>query len=205
MVVDPGARVEAQPSKRHLHTNGTAAHSAPVVCRRLSLRYLRALRKASERSLASYPAPLPSRKGGAGRAVLPHHHLGSLVDFRGDEGRASSVRVVEQHDFAVRVLDLRLRGALSDAEDLRRLSPAHSGLEAARGPAAHLIHPVHHTRQPELVPHRAKASCCRLHVLHRLWILRQPLSHDERAARGIRAGGDATAHEERSRHGRDSE
>lgn len=52
---------------------------------------------------------------------------------------------------------------------------------------------------PELVPHRAKASRCRLHVLHRLWILRQPLSHDERAARGIRAGGDTAAHEERSR------
>ena len=57
----------------------------------------------------------PGRRRARGERCLPHHHLGSLVDFRGDEGRASSVRVVEQHDFAVRVLDLRLRGALSDA------------------------------------------------------------------------------------------
>jgi len=49
-----------------------------------------------------------SRKRGPGRAVLPHHYLAGRVDLRGHVGRPAAVRVVEQHDLAVGVLDRRL-------------------------------------------------------------------------------------------------
>ena len=65
------------------------------------------------------------------RGLSSEKRLLGLVQLGREEGRAAGVRVVQQQQTTVRLLDAVLRGALPDPEDQRRLPTCHFFLEGA--------------------------------------------------------------------------